>query len=119
MKSKSFYLAKRYLGKVVEVKIDRPLGSSHPEYGFEYKANYGYVPGVEAPDGEELDAYFLGTDKPLRRGRGRCIAVVHRLDDDDDKLVVVAPGKENMKDMEIRRAVSFQEKWFDWQIVRE
>ena len=47
-----------FIGKVVTVKVDRPLGSKHPEYGLIYTLNYGYVPGVMAPDGEELDAYF-------------------------------------------------------------
>ncbi len=117
-KNLSFSLAKKYLGKEVEVVIDRPLGSKHPEYGFKYKANYGYVPGTEAPDGEELDAYFLGGNKPVRKGRGKCIAVIHRLNDDDDKLVVVVQGKEEMKDGEIKKAVSFQEKWFEWEIRR-
>jgi inorganic pyrophosphatase len=48
-----------FIGKVVTVKVDRPLGSKHPEYGLIYTLNYGYVPSVMAPDGEELDAYIL------------------------------------------------------------
>lgn len=67
---------------------------------------------METPDGEELDAYFLRVDKPLKKAKGRCIAIVHRLNDDDDKLVVVAPGKENMTNAEIKN-LSFQKKWFD------
>ena len=82
-----------FIGKVVTVKVDRPLGSKHPEYGLIYTLNYGYVPGVMAPDGEELDAYILGVFEPLRDFEGDCIAVIHRLDDDDDKLVIVPKGK--------------------------
>ena len=37
--------------------MDRPLGSRHPDWDFHYPVNYGYVPGVLASDGEELDAY--------------------------------------------------------------
>ena len=61
-------------------------------HGFLYPVNYGYLPGVPAPDGEDLDAYVLGVDQPLERFEGICIAVIHRLDDADDKLVVVPPG---------------------------
>jgi len=51
--------AKDFLGKEVKVIMDRPLGSKHPKHGFEYEANYGYVPNTISPDGEELDAYYL------------------------------------------------------------
>ena len=65
--SKSLALAKQFLGKEVEVVFDRPLGSKHPKHGFVYEANYGYLDGVKAPDGDDLDAYFLGTDQPLQK----------------------------------------------------
>src|SRR3990172_5327665 len=81
--------SKRFLGKKVKLIIDRPLGSKHPEYGFVYEVNYGYIKGVKSPDGEDLDAYYLGEDKPLGMAEGICIAIIHRLDDNDDKLVVV------------------------------
>ena len=47
------------------------------------------MPGVPAPDGSDLDAYVLGVFKPLKEFTGRCIGVVHRTDDDDDKLILV------------------------------
>ena len=54
------------LSKMVTVKIDRPLGSAHPDYpDMIYPVNYGYVEGIIAPDGEEQDAYVLGVDEPL------------------------------------------------------
>ena len=52
--------AKDYLGKIVEIKIDRPLGSRHPKHGFMYNLNYVYVPNTISGDGEELDAYYVG-----------------------------------------------------------
>jgi len=76
------------------VIIGRPLGSKHPKHGFEYKANYGYIPNTKSPDGEELDAYYLGISRPLMNARGVCIAIIHRTNDDDDKLVVVPEGTE-------------------------
>ena len=80
---------KDYLNKNVQVIMDRPLGSKHPKHGFEYLTNYGYIPGTISGDGEELDAYFLGVDKPLAKFQGTCIAIIHRTNDDDDKLIVV------------------------------
>ena len=73
-------------------------------HGFRYEANYGFVPGTRAPDGDELDAYFLGTTVPLERAQGEVIAIVHRTDEDDDKLVVVASGTTMSDDGPSRRA---------------
>lgn len=108
---------KDYIGKEVEVVMDRPLGSKHPKHGFEYKVNYGYIPGVIAPDGEELDTYVLGVNKPLDQFTGEVIAIVHRLDDDDDKLVVVPKGTK-LTDKEILKQTNFQEQFFKPTIVR-
>ena len=106
-----------FLQKSVRIVIDRPLGSRHPEHGFLYLANYGFVPGTHAPDGEELDAYVLGIFEPLAEFEGRCIAVIHRLDDDDDKLVLAPAGKEYSDD-QIRALTEFQERFFFSVIVR-
>lgn len=117
MDSKSLQIAKEYLGKIVKVKVDRALGSKHPKWDFEYPVNYGYIEGVLAPDGEEFDAYILNVDKPIEEFTGRVIAIVHRLEDDDDKLVVV-PDDEDITDKEIEKMIEFQEKWFKHEIVR-
>lgn len=118
MESKSLEIAKRFLGTQVEVTIDRPLGSKHPKHGFEYEANYGFIEGVKAPDGEDLDAYYLATLEPLEKATGVCIAIIHRLEDDDDKLVVVPEGV-TFTDDEIRTQTHFQEQWFKSEIVRK
>ena len=106
-----------YLGQKVNVTIDRPLGSKHPKHGFIYEVNYGYVPNTKSPDGEELDAYYLGIDKSIEKADGICIAVIHRTNDDDDKLIVVPEGMD-ISDEEIERLVEFQEKWFKHIIIR-
>ncbi len=93
------------------------MGSAHPTHGFIYPINYGYLPGVPAPDGEDLDAYVLGVEGPVQRFRGVCVAVIHRLDDDDDKLVVLPAGME-MEDDEIERQTRFQEQFFQSVILR-
>lgn len=106
-----------FLGKVVEVKMDRLLGSKHPKHGFVYLVNYGFVPDTLSPDGEELDAYVFGISEPLDTFKGRCIAVIHRTNDSDDKLIVVPEGV-NLSDEEIRVATHFQEQYFASEIVR-
>ncbi len=115
--SKSLEIAQEYLGKKVQVVFDRPLGSKHPKHNFLYEVNYGYLKGVKAPDGEDLDAYYLGVDTPLHEAEGTCIAIIHRENDDDDKLVVV-PESLQLTDEEITTQTAFQEKWFKSQILR-
>lgn len=117
MKSISLEIAKQFLGKKVHLVFDRPLGSKHPKHGFIYELNYGYIPGVLAPDGEELDAYYLGTNQSLKEADGMVIAIIHREDNDDDKLVVVPEGVD-FSDEEIIKSTYFQEKWFESRIVR-
>jgi len=103
--------ARFFLGKSVSVQIDRPLGSRHPDHGFIYPLNYGFVPGTCAPDGEELDAYILGIFAPLETFTGTCIAVIHRIDDNDDKLVLAPEGK-SYTNNQIKALTEFQEQFF-------
>ena len=72
-----------YICKIVHIRIDRPLGSRHPEHGFIYKVNYGYLPCIRGKDGEDLDAYVLGVEVPVKRYTGICIAVIQRQNDAD------------------------------------
>lgn len=109
--------ASSFIGQIVEVEMDRPLGTRHPKHNFMYPVNYGYVPGTVSGDGEELDAYVLGVFEPLNNYIGKCIAVIHRTNDDDDKLVVVPEGKK-YTDEEIRVLTEFQERFFESQILR-
>ena len=74
---------KKYLGQEVKIVIDRPLGSKHPKHDIYYAVNYGFVPGTKAPDGDEIDAYLLGVFEPVKEYEGKCIAIIHRLNDDD------------------------------------
>lgn len=107
----------KYLGETIRISIDRPLGSRHPKYGFAYDLNYGFVPDTLSGDGEELDAYILGINKPLSEFEGKCIAIIRRTNDNDDKLIVVPDGI-NFSDNEIEEQTDFQEKWFHHIIIR-
>jgi len=79
-------------------------------HGFAYPVDDGYVPGLSG-DGVKLDGYVLGVDERLDRFRGRCIAVIQRLDDQDDKPMV-GPNDVGLEDEEIRRWTYFQEQSF-------
>lgn len=105
-----------FLNQIVHIKIDRPLGSRHPQHGFIYPVNYGYMPNTIASDGEPIDAYVLGVFEPVEEFIGRCIAVVHRLGDDDE-LIVVPEGRQ-FSDEQIQALVEFQERFFTAIILR-
>lgn len=107
-----------YLGQTVSVVMDRPLGSKHPKHGFIYPVNYGYIPNTISGDGEELDAYVLSVQEPINKFTGKCIAIIHRTDDNDDKLIVVPEGMD-FSNEEIEKEVAFQEKWFHHIIIRK
>ena len=80
--------------------------------------NYGYVPNTISGDGEELDCYLLGIFEPVDEFEGKCIAIIHRLDDNDDKLMVMEYGR-NYSDEQIRALTEFQEQYFESIIIRE
>ena len=103
---------------MVHIKIDRALNSKHPKHGFVYEANYGFVPDTKAPDGEELDAYLLGVNEPMEEYTGRCVAVIHRTNNDDDKIIIIPDGTE-ISDEDILRATHFQEQFFKSDIIRQ
>ena len=104
------------IGNVVKVIVDRPLGSVHPKYkDLMYLVNYGYIPDVFAPDGEEQDAYILGVDEPIAQFVGKVIAIIHRLNDVEDKWIV-APASKSFTRKEIANSVAFQEQFFNTEI---
>jgi len=108
---------REYLGKRITIKIDRQLGTKHPKHDWIYPINYGFVPDTVSGDGEELDAYLIGVDNSVEEYEGICIAVIHRTNDNDDKLVVAPEGKV-YTDEEIREFTNFQEQYFESVILR-
>ena len=108
---------KEYIQKLVKVKVDRPLGSHHPKHGFIYPVNYGYVPNTVSGDGEELDCYILGVHEPIDEFEGICIAIIHRINDNDDKLIIV-PYNKNYSNDAIEALTEFQEQYFEHIIIR-
>lgn len=103
---------------MIKVTVDRPLGSRHPDYDMIYPVNYGYVEGIFSGDGEEQDAYILGVDEPVAEFRGILIAVVHRLNDNEDKWVVAPEGMRFTQE-EIEKQLYFQEQYFESEIIMQ
>ena len=101
-----------YLGKLVKVKIDRPLSSKHPKHNFIYPLNYGFIPNTIAGDGEEIDAYIIGEFEPLETYEGYVVAIIKRVNDVEDKLVVCKDLNKYNKD-QINALVEFQERFFE------
>ena len=100
------------LGRQVTGTVDRPLGSAHPRHpDMIYPINYGYVDGVFAGDGAEQDVYVFGVSEPIRTFTGTVTAVLHRLNDCEDKWIVSADGSRPNRD-EIMQATAFQEQYF-------
>ena len=107
-------LIQEYLGKIVAVVIDRPIGFHHVTKGIHlhYNVNYGFLPGVAGGDGEEQDVYVLGVAQPLDTFTGRIIGVVRRRDDNEDKLVAAPEGMAFTSE-QIEKEIHFVEKYFD------
>ena len=108
---------KSYLGKTVKIGIDCPVGYVHKKekYSLVYPINYGYIPGVLGGDGEELDVYLLGVVIPVEEYTAKIIAIIHRHNDVEDKLVA-APENMSFSKVEIEAAVHFQEQYYDTEI---
>lgn len=106
-----------WLGRGVTVHVDRPLGSRHPQHEtLWYPVNYGYVPDTVSGDGEPIDAYLIGIDRPVSQFSGQVIAVVLRADDVEDKLVV-APVGTTFSRAQVEALVAFQERFFQSEVV--
>jgi len=106
-----------FLGKTVDIVIDRPIGYVHKKekYDLIYPINYGYIPEVYGGDGEELDVYLLGVSTPVDRYNCCIIGIVHRENDVEDKLIAAPLGKLYTAD-EMQKAINFQEQYYTTKI---
>jgi len=102
---------RHWLGKRVKVKIDRPLGSKHPDFKLKtiYPINYGFIPDTFSEiDQEEIDAYVFGPTEPVKEFIGIVIAIIQRKDG-EIKLVVSDGQDYSIK--EIKELTDLQEKY--------
>lgn len=106
-----------YLGKTVDIEIDRPIGFIHKKdnYSLTYPINYGYIPGVIGGDGEELDVYLLGVSEPVKKYSAKIIGIVHRHNDTEDKLVAAPEGVDFTAE-QISDQIRFQEQYYETHI---
>lgn len=106
-------LVESFLGKVVDIKIDRSIGYIHKkgEKILYYPINYGFIENVLGGDGEELDVYLLGVDKPVSEYKVQIIGAVFRENDVEDKLIAAPVGMTFSVD-EIEEQIHFQEKYY-------
>lgn len=101
-----------HLGRVVPVRVDRPLGSRRPRHpDLVYPLNSGFVSGTVSGDGAGVDVSLVGWDAPVASAEAEIVAVVVREDAAEDKLVVVPPGASFPRDV-LWAAVRFQERFF-------
>lgn len=103
-----------YLGKRIRIEMDRPMGYVHQKEGYAltYPINYGYIPGVPGGDGEALDVYLLGANRPLAEAECTVVGIVRRRNDVEDKLIAAPTGMAFTKE-EMAQAVRFQEQYYD------
>ena len=59
----------------------------------------------------------MGVFEPVEEFEGVCIAIIHRTNDNDDKLVIV-PKTKNYSNDAIDALTEFQEQYFEHIIVR-
>lgn len=106
------------LNQMIDVLIDRPLGSRHPRHpDMIYPVNYGYVPDVMGGDGAPQDVYVLGVDEPKERMEHlRVIAAYHRFHDGEDKWIAAPEGMRFSKE-EILRTIHFTEQYFEGELI--
>lgn len=108
----------KIIGQTVKGTIDRPLGSAHPRHPeMIYPINYGYVDNVFAPDGAEQDVYVFGTDHPIRTYQGKVMAVLHRINDVEDKWIVTLDDRTYSNEA-ILNSISFQEQYYIGELYR-
>jgi inorganic pyrophosphatase len=108
----------KLLGKEFEIIIDRQIGSEHPKFkNWLYPINYGYIENIKAGDGDDVDVFVIDLDKPVKSCRAKIIAIIHRTDDKEDKLVGITKDRE-YSDEEIEKKIEFQEKFFKHELIR-
>ena len=112
-------MPKSYIGREVEIQIDRPLGSEHPKFkDCIYPINYGFIPNTIAGDGKEIDVYLLRENKPKSRLLVKIVGAILRENDVEYKLVgAPVDNYKNVTLEEIKNATHFIEQYFKSTII--
>jgi inorganic pyrophosphatase len=102
-----------YIGTRVRFVIDRPRGTSHPEFPeLIYEIDYGFIPHTQSGDGEQLDAYILEPLGARRDDQGVCVGAILRKDSDDKLVIVAGVATWKVPPGLVWQLTAFQEKYF-------
>jgi len=103
------------LGEKFKVHITNPIGSClDTNNNVIFKVNYGIVDGVIDASGEPQYAYVLDEDKPIDTFEGYLVAIVHRVNDVENKWVI---SNYHLSKEEIYEKISFIEGFFNIEII--
>ena len=103
------------IGEKFKVLVTNPIGSQlDTNNNIVFKVNYGIVDGVLDANGEPQYAYILGEEKPLDVFEGHLVAIVHRLNDFENKWII---SNYHLSKEEIYNQISFIEGFFNVEII--
>ena len=106
-----------WLGKQIEVIVDRPRGTQHPKWpNLIYPIDYGYLPGTIGGDGDPIDVYLLEPYSHDLEGKATVVGIIDRYDDDEFKLVA-SIIQLHTSVVDIFEAVEFVEQYFDIEVI--
>lgn len=112
---------KSLIGKELDAIITRPIGTVHPRYkDIIYEVNYGILKDYELKDNKELKTYIVGESMPTSQNgiyHGKVLAILHRLNDDNDRIIIAPIGR-TLSDDEIISKTEFAEQYFVSEIIR-
>lgn len=97
------------LGKIVRVRVTKPLGRLDGETGVRFPLNFGVLESAPPSRVPVAGAYILGVNHPVRRFDGRVVATV-RDKRENAVYLVVSPKSKRYIIQDIRPAVAFRHK---------
>lgn len=97
------------LGKIVRVRVTKPLGRFDSETGLKFPLNFGVLESAVPARFPVAGAYILGVNHPVRRFDGRVVAVI-RDRRENAAFLVVSPKSKRYIIQDIRPAVAFRHK---------
>ncbi len=97
----------KFLGQNVDVTVDKSTECNVD--GNICTQNYGYMKELKKIDNKYQDVYIIGENEPLKKFKGKIIAIIKDENNNNNKLVACDPNKTFSKE-EILKLVNFKEK---------
>ncbi len=92
-----------YLGKNIKVTINKNLNS-------------GYFTDLKTPNNKYQNVYVIGVKKPIKEFEGKVIAIINRIDEIENILVVSYNNKKYTKE-EILKLINYEDKKYKSKIT--